>query len=303
MVSRIVCWRAGRSRGPRSRTSSRRSNRASSASGREEADARGGQLDGQRQAVQPRADLGHCRGIVGRDLEPGLDRLGAADEEANRLRAPDLLDRGRCVFGTGQLTRSRGGIFGSARGGSGSSCSPRRLNRSRLVTTTRRRGQRVRRSATNGAALITCSKLSRTSRRWRSRRCSKTRSRGDSPLVSPRSSAEAMATGTRIGIGHVGERNERRAIGELRTQLGGEMQREPRLAGASRSGQRQQSRGLMILTCRLSSGATKVPRGRGPVAISRSRPMRGVAGCGTLWRKRCGVRSGGKSAGSPGATT
>ena len=41
-------------------------------------------------------------------------------------------------------------------------------------------------------------------------------------------------------IGHIGERNERRAIDKLRAQLGGEMKREPGLAGTSRTGQRQQ---------------------------------------------------------------
>ena len=66
---------------------------------REQTDARGGKLDGQRQAVQPRTDLDHGRGIVGRDLEAGLDRLRAIDEEANRICTPDLVDRGGCFFG------------------------------------------------------------------------------------------------------------------------------------------------------------------------------------------------------------
>ena len=72
------------------------------------------------------------------------------------------------------------------------------------------------------------------------------------------------------GIGHVGQRNEGRAIGELRAQLGGEMKREPGLAGASRSGQRQQSRGLLIPT-RLAIPRRQEPKrgaGRGDLLLA-----------------------------------
>ena len=72
------------------------------------------------------------------------------------------------------------------------------------------------------------------------------------------------------GIGHVGQRNERRAISELRAQLGGEMKREPGLAGASRAGQRQQSRGLLIPT-RLAIPRRREPKrgaGRGDLPLA-----------------------------------
>ena len=40
-----------------------------------------GELDGQWQAVQPHADLGHCRRCLGIEREAWADCLGALDEE------------------------------------------------------------------------------------------------------------------------------------------------------------------------------------------------------------------------------
>src|SRR5215212_9366274 len=65
------------------------------------------------------------------------------------------------------------------------------------------------------------------------------------------------------GIGDVGQGNERRAIRELRAQLGGEMKREPGLAGASWSGQREQSRGLLIPVRLAITGRGESKRGAG----------------------------------------
>ena len=52
---------------------------------REQLRARGRQLDRERQAVEPDADLGDRRRVRARDGEVGLDRLRALDEERDRL--------------------------------------------------------------------------------------------------------------------------------------------------------------------------------------------------------------------------
>ena len=51
---------------------------------RQDLDAGGGQLDRQRQAVQPAADLDHRAGVFRRQREVGLDCGGPLDEERNR---------------------------------------------------------------------------------------------------------------------------------------------------------------------------------------------------------------------------
>ena len=72
--------------------------------GREELDARRGQFDGQRQAVQADADLGHRRGVGVVHPEVGLDRQGALDEERHGGILRQGLD-GRQVPGIGQVER------------------------------------------------------------------------------------------------------------------------------------------------------------------------------------------------------
>ena len=52
---------------------------------RQRADAGGGQLDRQRHAVEPLADLGHGGGVVVGDGEVRANPAGAVDEEFDRL--------------------------------------------------------------------------------------------------------------------------------------------------------------------------------------------------------------------------
>jgi hypothetical protein len=52
---------------------------------RQELDARGGQFQGQGQAVQPATELGHGRRVGVRDLEVWSDRSGALDEQGHGL--------------------------------------------------------------------------------------------------------------------------------------------------------------------------------------------------------------------------
>ena len=58
--------------------------------------ARRGQLDGQRDAVETLADLGHDRRIGGRQLEPGATAIGALGEESHRVRGGQGLERPGC---------------------------------------------------------------------------------------------------------------------------------------------------------------------------------------------------------------
>ncbi len=59
--------------------------------GRQHPRMRGGELDGKRQAVEPTADLADHARRGRRQLEVGQDRLGALDEQADRIRCPDLV--------------------------------------------------------------------------------------------------------------------------------------------------------------------------------------------------------------------
>ena len=61
----------------------------------EDRDAGRRQLDGQRQPVQPPADLHHVRRVLAVDDEPRADRLGAVDEQADRAVAVERARRRR----------------------------------------------------------------------------------------------------------------------------------------------------------------------------------------------------------------
>jgi hypothetical protein len=62
---------------------------------RQDAHAGGGQLEGQGDAVQPPAHLGHRRGVVERQGELRQRRRRPVDEEPHRLGPGDVLDGGR----------------------------------------------------------------------------------------------------------------------------------------------------------------------------------------------------------------
>ena len=91
--------------------------------GRQDLDPRRGQLDGQRQPIQPGDRLAPRRGIVGGEGEVGPDRFRPIDEEPDRFRSPTVGDR------LGSWLRQR-------RGGTGYSCSPDTRSRIRLVAKT-----------------------------------------------------------------------------------------------------------------------------------------------------------------------
>ena len=84
MVSRSVCCRAGRSRAPPVSSGRRCSSRAQHRLRREQPDAGGGQLDGQRQPVQATADLGDGRRVLVGEREVGLTAPRPLDEQGHR---------------------------------------------------------------------------------------------------------------------------------------------------------------------------------------------------------------------------
>ena len=98
--------------------------------GRQQPDAGRRQLDRQRQAVQPGADLGHGRGVLVGQREVGPDR---ACSLRRRARRPAY-----CESGLRRRLARR--ASGSASGGTAYSCSPRSWSGSRLVTSTAEAG-------------------------------------------------------------------------------------------------------------------------------------------------------------------
>ena len=84
MVSRIVCWRAGRSRPPPVRTSQAALQTRQQRGRRKHLDPGRGELDGERQSIQTTADRGDRRGVLRRQGKRFLHRLRACDEELDR---------------------------------------------------------------------------------------------------------------------------------------------------------------------------------------------------------------------------
>ena len=72
--------------------------------GREDPRLGGGQLQGQREPVEARAQLGHRGGVLGREREGGMDGLGPLDEQRDRRALGEGLGR-RELRGIGQLER------------------------------------------------------------------------------------------------------------------------------------------------------------------------------------------------------
>ena len=118
---------------------------------REDAQTGRGQLDGQRQALEPATDVGHERGVVIGDAEVRPHGPGALDEEQHGLELLELLRRSVRATSAG----------GTPSGGTTKTCSPRTCSGSRLVTSSVRSGQPCSSCSSVGAADVTCSTLSR----------------------------------------------------------------------------------------------------------------------------------------------
>ena len=118
-------------------------------------DSGGSQLQGQREPVESGANFGNGVRVARVEVEAGADRTRALHEQP-----------------TESTPRNSSGPrptppFGSARGGTGYSCSPAMRSGSLLVTSTLSRRAAASSSPTVAAASIICSKLSNTSRIWR----------------------------------------------------------------------------------------------------------------------------------------
>ena len=105
---------------------------------------------------------------------------------------------------------------------------------------TARRGHRASRSVTSGAASSRCSKLSRTSSRWRSRRASPRRSTGDRPPASTTPRAWAIVGATRAGSRTAARGTNAAPWAKSAAQVGGDLEGEAGLADAAGAGQRHQ---------------------------------------------------------------
>ena len=140
IAPRSVRWRSGRSRPPAVSRASRSPRRLGHRRGRQEPDPGGGQLDRQRQAVEP---CGRSRrraaAFSAVSAKSGRTRHRPLDEQAHRLRRP------------GALRPRSNPVGGSDSGGTGNSCSPETRSGARLVTMTVSFGADRSRSATIGA--------------------------------------------------------------------------------------------------------------------------------------------------------
>ncbi len=113
MAPRSVCWRAGRLLRAAGQQAELVSQAREDGLRGQQPDARRRQLDGQRQAIQPHADLGNGRGVRGIHREARAARPWRARRRGPPTRTARASSRsGRCCGS------------GSASGGTGYSCSP-----------------------------------------------------------------------------------------------------------------------------------------------------------------------------------
>ena len=196
---------------------------------RQQPHARRGELDGERQPVEPPAELGDGPGVAAVEREVGHQRPGAADEQRHRGVAGELA---RAAAGSRDRAARAAAAAGRARRAGAAT--------SRLVASTLSPAAPASSRATAGPAATTCSRLSSTSssRRGRSHSASAS-SDGRSPSsLTP--STSAMAAGTALGIADSGERHQPDAVGQLVEQRRRRLHGQPRLADAAGSGEHQQ---------------------------------------------------------------
>ena len=142
--------------------------------------------------------------------------------------------------------------------------SPRTRSACRLVTSSFRPGQSARSSTIVGAATVTCSKLSRTSRTCWARSCRRSSSSGDRSTVSASPMAVADQREDGIGVGRGDEVDEVDAVGESVDLVRGGPDCEPCLAGPAGSRQRDEADVVVVeaLADRLQLGVAADERRR-----------------------------------------
>ena len=247
------------------------SSRARIASGDEQPDARGGELECQRQAVEAGADrCDRARVGVGH-LERRLDRPGPFHEERDGVGAGDVAASAVDAWVRQAERRDRIDALGGH---------AQRLATGGQQAHARRLRQRRARS---GAASMTCSRLSTTSSSCLVAR--KACRSWPAPSLTP----SAWATWARTSAWSVmaASGDEEDAVRLVIDELCGRRQGEPGLARAARA---------------RSASRSERPARRSRATISassRSRPTSGVAWVGRLVGRASSVRSGGKRSGRP----
>ncbi len=187
MASRIVCRRAGTSRGPPVKSSSRCSSPASSAVG--------GSIRLRAAASSMASGSPSSRWQICATAAASSS-VSVKSSRAARARATNRRTAGVSISTEREGSRARSG---SASDGTTRLCSPLRCSTARLVVSIASCGQMASNSVTSGAASSTCSKLSKISRERLSRRNARSPTvRGRSP-VSRTPSAPAIVAPTRAG--------------------------------------------------------------------------------------------------------
>ena len=198
--------------------------------GLEDARAGGGQLEGERQAVEPAADLGDRRGVGLAEREAGLDLRGPLDEERHGRAAPERVER--LGAGRGQLERRQAEL------GLGADLERRAAGGDDAAASGNARRAR-RRPPPRPAPARGC--RARAARRG-FRPPSRAHREPSGPCASGIARAVATVGSTSAGRGHRGERDEGRAARVAARVAVEQLDREARLAGAAVAGDREQTR-------------------------------------------------------------
>ena len=196
------------------------------------AQAGGGKLDRQRDAVKVAADLGDHLRVAVAEGEGGLHQAGPIHEQADRRRRRDLV-----------ASPSRRADPGPAAAEPARSSRPGTPSGSRLVARMWSAGHSRRSRSTSSAQAATrCSQLSRTisSRLVPSAAASVARS--GSPGTSFTPSAAATAWGTRAASARAASSTRRTPEGHAADEPGRDLERQSGLSDAAGAGQREQAR-------------------------------------------------------------
>ena len=180
----------------------------------------------------------------------------------------------------------RRGPLGRPRVGTGNSRSPRTRSEERLVMRNLRRGATAINSATNDAALMTCSKLSRISKSCLSRSPSCRLAATPRPAISRTPNVSAMTSGTWVG--------SLTDSGTKKAPCSNSSTTSAAICSASRV--LPIPPGPVSVTSRVSTRRSSCR----PCSSSRSRPISAVGCAGRLFGRASSVFSGGNSLGSPG---
>ena len=213
-VARSERWRSGRSRGPQLSSSSRLLEALEQRRERQQPRAVGGQLDRQRQPVQPRADLRDDVVVVGR--RPVRPRRGHARREQRR--------------GVGDRQRLHAvGVLGGQ---------PQRRAAGREHGQVRRRGEQLRDLRGVGEEALEAVEHEQRARAaaWRARAARRAR-----PGSSATTPSAAAAAGTSAPASSTSRSTYAGAAGEAPGERPPGLQRQPRLADAAGADQCQQA--------------------------------------------------------------